>query len=581
MPDVSGFSAISFTGQTDTGRFKPATVPLPPIKITQVKPESQTDDPVMVERVFIDRNFGTSVVPRCFGAFKGGTHGDVFFEEVYILPRTVEAGTILSVQVFTMDIYSAFRTDTRLWQAYSDTSAGPGVDFEGPIPPPDIDVPPQSGFTRSLTIQLEGPPSINGTLDFTFDLPGLLQVPITGERSVLFPFEPETPVIERLNFFTDVLKARSGKEQRRQLREFPRVEYEFNILSDENDRRLLENLIFDGQSRAYGVPIWFEATDLVDPVAVDDTVITVASTDFSDYRNGGLAVVWEDPFNFEALQISSFTATTITFASPFTKTFTTNARVMPVQTALATRSIQQQRWRTKLQNNRMKFIVIDNERDIADTSAFSSLTIDSVTRVLLDDENFVSSQQIEEDWSRDIVQIDGRIGSIKHFSDDLASRKTSRKGFITTNRSDLHDVRKLLYALGGRAISFYLPTFFEDFNVVVNVSSADQAIDVDDVSYVNSVVNRQPRNIVRLHKTDGTISDPKVITGSSKPSPGVERLSITPATVGVTATTAEISRLEYINKVRFDSDKIVIRHTDAIGSARVIVPVREVLEEDD
>ena len=108
----------------------------------------------------------------------------------------------------------------------------------------------------------------------------------------------------------------------------------------------------------------------------------------------------------------------------------------------------------------------------------------------------------------------------------------------------------------------------------------DQAIDVRAVDYVDSVQERQPRNVIRLVKTDGTLSDPKVVTGSSTPSAGTERLSIASDNVGVTATISEIERLELVEKVRIDSQRITIRHESATGNAVVDFPVVTVLEED-
>jgi len=583
---VDGNVPAAMTAQSLTGRFKVATIHTPPSVPTAVEPSEEHGGAnaqagprtLAFAPGFLTEGNVTFPTPirRTFGGFQGETHSDVFFEKMYLLPRSIDTGIILSDQIFTIDIYSSYRTADRSWTAYSDAGAGIGVDLDS-FPPPTVVFSPHSGATRTLTVALIGPPTISSTLDFTFDDPGLLTIPIAGTRSVLFPFEPELPISESLEFLTDVITTRSGKEQRRALRKNPRVVYEYQIKTDEADRRLLENVIFNGQDRAFGVPIWFEATSLEAAITATDTVITVGSTANADYRAGGLAVVWTDPFTFEALQIDSFDATTITFTSPFQTSIAAGARVMPVQAALMDRSVRQERSINNLQNNRLKFRVIGNDIDIASTAAYNSFA----GRVLLDDANVVQGAAINETWNRNIRILDNGTGSPVQFTDQEVSRRGSSKGFVSVTRSDTQDIRNLLHALKGRAISFYLPTFFPDVEAVADIGPTDAVIDISDVSYVDSVVQRQPRNIIRVTKTDGTQSDPLVITGSSKPSTGVERLDFGGTVTGITAVLADIDRIEYIEKVRINTDRIKIRHFDANGTAVVTFPVMTVLEEDD
>jgi hypothetical protein len=571
-----------FDDQEGTGRLIVATVPSPPIAVTVVKHEEEIAQATAGGQKETNLSYPARL-RRTFGGFTGETTSDEFFEKIYVLPRSINAGLLLSTQVFTIDLYSSFRGADRSWTAYSDTSAGLGVTLDD-NPPPTVVFAPNSGATRTLTVTLTGPPSIDGTLDFTFDGGiGTLQIPITANRSVLFPFEPESPMVEVLQFLTDILQTRSGKEQRRALRKNPRVTLEYEVITDGNERRLLENLLFDGQPRAFGVPLWYQATGLASDVDVDDTSVLVNSTAYADYRNGGLAVVWDGADNFEALQIASFTSDTINFDSPFTKSFDRrSARVMPVVSAVLGERVDQSRWRNQLQRNRVKFQITDNDNDISSTAAFNTYQPTGGTeRVLLDGPNFVPGDTINESWNTTFSRIDNQTGAITQFSDQPVSRKGSSKGFVSGSRQDIWEIRQLLWALKGQATSFYLPTFFPDFEPIVDLTTSDQSIDITDVSYVDSIQSRQPRNILRVHLTDGTTSDPKLITGASKPSTGVERLSLAPDTVGINATTAEISRIELIEKVRLNTDRIRITHFDANGSATVTFPVIAVLESDD
>lgn len=565
----------SFTGfnmELDD-RFIPLAVSNPPTAPTQVNPylEHESACPGAADPVL---KVAPATPPhKKKTAFCHANVGLEFFEKIYVLPRSIDAGIILSDLVFEIDIYSSYRKTTRQWTAYSDAALGPGVDLETPVPPGDIALIPQRGVLRDLTIDNIGPPKIDASLVFTFDTGNVL-VPVTGERSQLFPYEPEDVLTEDMVFLTDVLQALSGKEQRRALRANPRSVLDFTILVDDLDRQKMENQLFDGQQRGVGLPRWHEATKTTSAIIVTDTIINVETTDYADYRALGLAVVWVDPFNFETLQIASFTATTITFNSPFLNAFPSGARVMPVATALLGKRVKLERYRQGLMSARIRGTVLDNSNDLSDVSAFSTYN----SKVLLDDTAFMLSDPMVEAFTVRQVLFDNKTGSPKTLSDQDNSRKTSTKAFITIDRQSAWEVRQLLHALRGRQVSFYMPSFKDDFTAVANVGSGGSTVDVTDVQYSTLVQQAQPRDIIRIVKTDGTKSDPKEITGSSIPVAGTDRLSIAPATWGINADVEDIERIEYIHKVRLDTDRIRMRFTDANGNMTVGIQTKEVLE---
>ena len=91
-----------------------------------------------------------------------------------------------------------------------------------------VSVEEQDGFDLTLEVQAIGPPFITGTLDFAFDVRTVL-MPITGQRTIVFPHEPLRPMTETLQFRTDVRKSRNGVEQRAALRHTPRSIWEMRF----------------------------------------------------------------------------------------------------------------------------------------------------------------------------------------------------------------------------------------------------------------------------------------------------------------------------------------------------------------
>lgn len=554
--------------------FELATVSGPPATPTQVNPRDDTySTPCRTDIVSIGE---VDPAPARFIKKFGGVCntlgiGSEFFEKMFILPRSIDAGIILSDLVFTIDIYSSYRKASRDWTGYTDAALGTGVDMEEPVPGSTITFEPQSGAVRDLTIGSDGPPTIDGDIVFTFDTGNVL-LPVTGQRSQLFPFEPENDLIEELLFVTDIITGRSGLEQRRALRAQPRSSYRYSLLADGADLQKLENQIFDGQNRAVGIPLWHQAILTTAAIVSTDTTITVQSTDFSDYRVGGLAVVWTDAFTFEALQIASFTTNSITFSSPFTQAFTSGSRIMPVTTCYLSQRVRSTRFRQGLTSVDIEAMVLDNTNDLADTSAYSTYN----SKVLLDDLNFLLSDSLQEAFTTQRKLLDNRTGTPLLVTDQDISRRQSSKGFITVDRESAWQVRQLLHALKGRQQSFYMPSFKNDLTAVANVNSGVFAIDVEDVQYSTLVQERQARNTIRVVLKDGTVSDPVVVTASTITAPGVDRLTVTPA-INVTATVDEIERVEYVHKVRLDTDKVSMSFKDSNGNMRVGIQTKEVL----
>lgn len=580
MASYPGVAAVAISDQTLANRLQAGDVPDPTAGVT-ARNDNGGDpaDVLAAERVLAVGIFGPA-----FNASRPAivelAHGEEFFDRVYVLPRSIDLGIVLATTNTTIDIFNAYRDESRQWTSYDDSAAGAGVSLLS-IPSLPTTLARLNGATYSLEVTTEGPPFVDAVIDFGFDgVPPIASITLAFNRSVMFPYRPEAPIVEILEWVTKIRDA-DGFETRASLRDAPRATLRYEVLIDGHDRRSLENLVFDGQARAYGVPLWHKEAELSADITIGDLTITVLDTTYREFELDGLAVVWQDSETFETLQIDSFDGTTITFKSAFTSAFSAGALVMPVKAALLLDEVGQARWRVNLQADTFSFVVLDNDVSIADVSGYNSYTpTGGVARVLLDDYNFVSGAQVKEAWRRAIRVLDNDTGFPAIFTEQDVSREASQKGFVTKTRAELFKVRGLLHELKGRKKSFYLPSWFPDMEVVADITSADTAITIKDVDYTNLVAQRSPRNVIRLVQVDGTAGDPKLVTASSKPGAGEESISISPDTMGQTVAIADIDRVEYIKKTRFDTDRVEIRHLDSAGNALIQIPVVTVLEGD-
>jgi hypothetical protein len=173
--------------------------------------------------------------------------------DIHIIDRSYALGIILSEVQRDIEIYSAFRRQSHTWNSWTNNvDAGVSIPDFPSLP---TTLYPQSGFLGTLTVSTDGPPTINGTIDFSVVGFGAFQIPVTGQRAIMIPFLPETPFVERLGFFTDVIKGLTGAEQRIALRDAPRQIFDTVYQLDGHDRRAFLLILFDAQGRAAGLPM--------------------------------------------------------------------------------------------------------------------------------------------------------------------------------------------------------------------------------------------------------------------------------------------------------------------------------------
>jgi len=495
---------------------------------------------------------------------------DIWFNIIHILPRSIVLGNILTTVVRQIDVYNAYLYEPHDLEAFIN-NAGAGTSITD-LPSLPYSIPPQESLLLTLEVTPDGAPTINTTLDFDTDEPYLLSIPIQGTRIVMFPFEPEAPLTERLIFLTDVLEAIDGTEQRVSLRKAPRQEWTMKLVREDGpERQKIDMLAFDWTSRVFGIPVWTEPSYVTGAVTAGATSVNVDDTTLADYRADGLAIVFETEDKFDALEIQSVGPTTINFKTPILNDYAVGTRVMPLRTCITSVPIKERKYAVNLAEFEIVMRVLDNDVDLGSTSGWPTFG----GKVLLSDPNAIE-QTLDGDISRQITVIDGDTGKLSQASTWNRSRHGSAKTFITRTRSALWSVRKLLHAFRGRQVSFYLPTFTKDVSLSTTYLSGASALTIVNIGYTRYAKQRTPKVNIRIVLKNGTTFE-RNITNSSEVSPTVEQLTIS-ATIGQNITPADVERIEFYEKVRIDNDEITIEHRSSNGEAKIGFPVKVVLE---
>jgi hypothetical protein len=536
---------------------------------------------------------GTNVARVGSDREDAASYNQDWFEKVHLLPKTkIDFGNIITLVQASYLIHSAFRR-TSVTLAVITNNGLPGTNLPNMtaplvLAPLETALDPTTtanggGTTLGTLVQLkiqqlaDGLPLFDTFIHFDFSPPANdVDLFFKGQRIVLMPMEYESPVSERLSWLTDIIEALDGREQRIALRKHPRQSFEVSYLLDGNDRQRMQALLLDWTDSTFGFPLWHERVFLTAAVSAGATTYQVTGADVVDFRVGGLAAIIQDNATFDVIRITALTATQITAADPSVNGYSINTRIVPLRTAILVKTPVGQRYLNKLEEFKLTFDVSDNDTGAVVGSTTPGWWTTYNSRVLFDDPNVVAGGTMREEFPRRVYRIDNNTGKVTQTSIWDRSKHGFEKGFVLRNRADIYTFRKLLTALCGKQKAFYIPSFAEDLTVAANIGIGTSTLDVTSLQYVRFVLNRLPMKVFRITFTDGT-SLVRSVSSSATVSTTVERLTLD-TTWPANRTIAEVSRVEFYELVRFDSDEVQITYP-RIGQAYCTIPLLRVFDD--
>lgn len=521
----------------------------------------------------------------------GGFNQD-WFEKVHALPKAkIQFGNILTQIEASYQLHNAFRRTAVTLAAITNNTL-PGTQLPNITPPLTLQpfetaLDPAStangggtglGTLVQLKVQAlqDGLPIFDSNILFDFSPPANdVQILLSGQRIVLLPFEYEAPVKETLAWLTDVIEALDGREQRIALRKQPKQLFEVTYLLDSNTRQRMQSILLDWMDNAFSFPLWHERLFLTAATSVGAINFPVRNADQTDFRVGGLAAIITNDYTYDVINIAAVTATQITSVSPAVNSYAVGTRIVPLRTAILRRAIPGVRTHVKVEEFKLTFEVSDNDTGAVAGSTTPGFWTIYNNRVLFDDSNIIEGTMPQE-FQRKVYRIDNETGVVAQSSIWDRSKRGHEKGFVLRNRADIYAFRKLLTSLRGRQKAFWIPTFIEDLTVVAQLTIGTATMDIEAQDYVRFVQNRLPMKVFRITFTDGT-SLVRSVSSSATVSTTVERLTLD-TTWPATRAVNEVSRVQFYELVRLDTDEVVINYP-RIGLAQCNVPLMRAFDD--
>jgi hypothetical protein len=471
--------------------------------------------------------------------------GGDFYDRFHFSTLALELGNVVGDQQRTVLVWNAFRR-ARILEALTLTNAG-GISVGGQ-PAPPLQFAPQQERTYTITIGTDGPPVILATITFDFDLGQSVSIELTGIRVTAWSFRPNwaDPMIERLEWRTDVLQAYRGEEQVRSLRLNPRQYLEFGVLPDGQERRHMEAAMWSLGARTWAVPLWFDGMDLPAQLAIGATSIAI-DTSARGFRDASLAILLgETSREYEIIEIDAANPSELVLERPTTMAWPAGTRIYPARAARIDDNVAMARFSGRASDLRIRFEMTEPELYEASAGATTYRGYPVLTA--------------RPDWSEDptstyerkLAVFDPGTGPVATEDEAEMPMVEQTMRWILDGRDEIDRHRKLAFALRGKFGRIWVPTWTDDIIVVAPIGDSAFAIDIEWTGYTQYYQQDPNRRDIRIELVNGAVYYRRV-TASSELDADTERLLIDTA-LGVNLQPNDIAQVSFLALSRQSGD---------------------------
>ena len=377
-----------------------------------------------------------------------------------------------------------------------------------------------------------------------------------GELNLL-PFPAEAPLKEVLEWKTDVLESYSGKEQRVRVREIPRQEFAQTIPASLARTQRVFNTVYDGLGSRWAVPVWSEA-QLVGTLTAGDIVLP-ADTTQADFREDGLALVWESPEKWQLVTVASQTATEIEPLLPVAQDYA-RAWVIPVRVCRLISQVEKSFTGASSVMD-IKFEVEDNTLLTAPTPA-QFLGSD-----IYYDEGLMSGDSLTDNLMKRMEVLDEDTGVVAFKSPWSAPKIARPHQVLLEDRAAVWAFRRWLHRRAGRLNAFWQPSFESDL-VLQSSGTVLSSIIVRSDEYLTHGLGRKH---LALQTSSGAWY-PRTVTDAFALDSERTQINLDSA---VNVAADSVLRVSYLGLKRLDTDRVELSWIGG-GVCRTSVGLKEI-----
>jgi hypothetical protein len=472
---------------------------------------------------------------------------DDYYFRIHVTPSFIDAGNLVSQQEVEVKVWNAFLTPETLNQLSA--TGAEGISVVQPATPP-MTYTPLIEHTYIFQIGTDGPSTIDAQFLFDF-VSDNYPVQIIGSRVTPWLWRPDwsAPMIERLDWLTNLLPAYDGTEQRVRLREFPRRTLEFAFSATGKMRRLFDSAVYDWGARQWAVPFWPDGLPLSAPISIGATSVAVDTTT-RDYHVGGLLMLLSDSGDaYEVAEISAVAAGTVSLARPLGLQWpAATTMVYPARVA----SLPDSHGFSRFTHDAVFGVARMQFEDSSDWPEAIPTDTYRGHPVLTERPNWI--EDVSQEFARMMREVDFATGVRLRFDQTGNPEIIQNHRWFLDGREAISEFRSWAYSRAGKFAGIWVPTWADDLIVTQIIGSAVAAITVENIGYASRIGAGIHRNDIRIILKTGEVFYRRIVS-AAEDSVTEETLTLD-STLGITVNPADISEINYMAFMRLDSDGV-------------------------
>ena len=422
-----------------------------------------------------------------------------FYNRVHFTPSPLAFGAFGADVTRNLKVWNAHLVQNNL---NSMPISGIGVSYTGAASPPIL-FDPLEEIPLEFTATREGVPSFSELITFSFDLKDPYNVLFTGERSVVIERGPNwrDPMIEEVEFKTEIVaRSRSGREQRRALRQEPRRSLGYTLSTWANSRRGVEGLLTRWRRRAILTPMW--------PWRTSTTATAFAATDtlavdpLPTWAVSGMNIAITHPFLSQQVNavIDSAGAGMITIQGTFAVEIPQGATVTQMVVGRIRDGQRVDRVTADVAEVPFVYDVLPGVDPAYAPPA--AATFHDGYEVFLTGPNW--SEGIEERWDLPVELIDAGWGQQAFYEYQDFAQYVSRMVYLGLRYGTVQALFDLFHRMKGQRGEFWMPTHGRDIEPGYQMDESATTIRIVGTDFATDWAEQTTNTALIVWLTDGT-----------------------------------------------------------------------------
>lgn len=318
-------------------------------------------------------------------------------------------------------------------------------------------------------------------------------VPAIGDVRLSYPLfnvmpNWANPIVERVEFNTEILPSESDDEQRRSLRRFPRRSFEASFARHDLRRARLASFARGIGRDKFLMPLWHESFTIVSNLGLTVQFPT-GTLWMREFVAGGLVWVNNGIQNVdELLTVLSVNLVTdvVTFTSAPTLSWPAGSKIMPVRVARMLDAPTMNNLTDRVGQMQMRFTLADSEKWPDPSWGFCA----PIFRFKIN-----RAMPIDVAYERPTAFVlDNDIGQVENFDIAAVTRENASYNLMLRGRSNVVGFRQFIHEARGKAVRFWMPSQTQD--VIPAGDIAGMYFDVLDTGLSDYVRRKQQSQVM-------------------------------------------------------------------------------------